>query len=97
MEKNVCDSVIKFLLGVKDIIKVHHDMEVCGVRPHLWLMQNLQRFNKIFKPKAPYVLKQKNLKVFFNKLAYVKVLTDYCGVAAKHIANKKLVSMKSHN
>jgi hypothetical protein len=31
IEKNVCESLIKFLFGTNDTIKVCHDIEVCGV------------------------------------------------------------------
>jgi hypothetical protein len=31
IEKNVCESVIKFIIEVKDIFKVCIDMDVCGV------------------------------------------------------------------
>jgi hypothetical protein len=37
IEKDVCESLIKFVFGPKDTIKVCREMEVCGVRPHLWL------------------------------------------------------------
>ncbi len=30
IEKNVCESVIKFIIGVKDTFKVRKDMEVVG-------------------------------------------------------------------
>ncbi len=32
IEKNVWESVIKFIIGVKDTFKVRRNMEVCGVR-----------------------------------------------------------------
>jgi hypothetical protein len=41
----------------EDAIKVCYDMEVCAVRPHLWLTQDPWIPGMIFKPMAPYVLK----------------------------------------
>ncbi len=33
IEENVCESVIKFVIGVKDTFKVRRDMDVWGLRP----------------------------------------------------------------
>ncbi len=56
IEKNICESIIKFIFGLKNTIKVQRDMEVCGIRKHLWLKWDPQRPDKIFKHVAPYVL-----------------------------------------
>ncbi len=54
IEKNVCESVT---IGVKDTLKVRRDMEVCGVREHLWLKRDPRNLSKIFQPIISYVLK----------------------------------------
>jgi hypothetical protein len=59
-------------------------MEVCGVQEHLWLKQNPRRPRKIFKPSPPYVMKLKELHIFINMLASLKVPTYYCGAIGKH-------------
>jgi hypothetical protein len=46
IEKNVCESVIEFIIGVKDTFKVRRDMEVCGVREHLWLKRDPHNLGK---------------------------------------------------
>jgi hypothetical protein len=97
IEKNVYESLIKFIFGLKDIVKVRRDMEVCGIREHLWLKQDPQRPGKIFKHVAPYVLRPEELQTFMNRLASLKVPTDYCGSLGKHIMDKKLGLMKSHD
>jgi hypothetical protein len=43
------------------------------------------------------VLKPKKVKTFMSRLASLKVPTDYCGALGKHIMEKKLGSMKSHD
>ncbi len=48
IEKNVCESAIKFIIGVKDTFKVCKDMEVFGVQKHLWLKRDLDNPSKIF-------------------------------------------------
>jgi hypothetical protein len=70
IEKNVCKSVIKFIIGVKDTFKVCGDIEVCGVREHLWLKRNPHNPGKIFQPTASYVLKPKELKRFMGRLGH---------------------------
>jgi hypothetical protein len=57
IEKNVCENMIKFIFGLKDTIKVQHDMEMWGIQKHLWLKRDPQRASKIFKLVAPYVLR----------------------------------------
>ncbi len=94
--KNVCESLIKFVFGTKDTIKVHRDMEVCGVRLHLWLKRNPHNSGKISKHVAPYVLTPKELKTFMSRLGSLKVPSDYCGALGKHIMDRKLGLMKSH-
>jgi len=53
IEKNVYENMIKFIFGLKDIVKVQRDMEVCEIRKHLWLKRDPQRPSKIFKHVAP--------------------------------------------
>jgi len=48
IEKNVCKSVINFIIGVKDTFKMHRGMEVCGVQEHLWLKKDPHNLGKIF-------------------------------------------------
>ncbi len=57
IEKNVCESVIKFIIGVKDTFKVCRDMEVCGVREHLWLKGDPHNPGKIFQCRNPTLAK----------------------------------------
>jgi hypothetical protein len=61
------------------------------------LKQDPQRPGKIFKHVAPYVLRPEELQTFMNRLASLKVPTDYCGSLGKHIMDKKLGLMKSHD
>ncbi len=72
-------------------------MEVRGIQEHLWLKRDPQRPGKIFKLVAPYVLRPEELQTFMNRLASLKVPTDYCDSLGKHIMDKKLGLMKSHD
>jgi len=95
IEKNICESLIKFIIGAKYTIKVWHDMEVCDIREHLWLKQNPRRPRKIFKPIASYVLLPKELKTFISRLKSLKMPSKYRGSIRRHIMEKKLGSMKA--
>jgi hypothetical protein len=99
IEKNVCESLIKFIIGAKDTIKVQRDMEVCSIREHLWLKRDPHKSGKIFKPIASsYVLLLEELKTFLSRLKSLKVPSEYCGsIGGRHIMEKKLGSMKSHD
>jgi hypothetical protein len=97
IEKNICENSNKFIIGAKDTIKVRHDMEVYGIQKHLWLKQDPHRSGKIFKPIASYVLLLEELKIFLSILKSLKVPSKYCGSIGKHIMEKKLRSMKSHD
>jgi hypothetical protein len=97
IEKNVYESLVKFLFGVKDTIKVHQDMEICEVKKHLSLRRDVRKLGNIYKLVAPYVVKLNKQKTFMNRLASLKVPIDYCGALGKHIMENKLEAMKSHD
>ncbi len=97
IKKNVCKSVIKFIIGVKDTFKVRRHMEVCGVREHLWLNRNPHNPRKIFQPIASCVLKLEEFKTSTGRLGALKVPSDYCSVVGKFVMDNKLKNMKSHD
>lgn len=92
VEKNVCENVVKTILGDKDTIASRHDMRTTGVCEELWLVKttNARGKTKVIKPVAPYVLNDAELSIFMSRLAAIQVPTWYCGAIAKHITTKKL-------
>jgi hypothetical protein len=92
-----CENVAHTIFGKKDIIKVRHDIQSEGIRQHLWLRQHPNNQHKILKPHAPYVLTTNELDIFLLKIGSLKLPTNYGPSLAKHVANKKLNSMKSHD
>ncbi len=46
---------------------------------------------------APYVLKEDELIVFMDCLKSLRVPTEYCSAPLKHVAKKKLLTMKAHD
>lgn len=99
VEKNVCENVVKTILGEKDTIASRRDMEATGVREELWLVKttDARGKTKVIKPVAPYVLNEAELPVFMSRLAAIQVPTGYCGAVAKHVTAKKLSGMKAHD
>lgn len=71
VEKNVCENMVKTILGEKDSIASRRDMEAIGVREELWLvkMTNGRGKTKVIKPVAPYVLNDAYLPKFMSRLA----------------------------
>jgi hypothetical protein len=55
IERNICESLLKLLFGVKDTAASRRDMEEEGIWPHLWLSRG-PLGGHYFKPRAPYVL-----------------------------------------
>jgi len=97
IEKNICESLIKFIIGAKDTMKVRHDMELWGIQEHLVLKRDPCRSEKIFKPITSYVRLLDKLKTFLSRLKSLKVPSEYCNSIGRHIMEKKLGLMKSHD
>jgi hypothetical protein len=77
--------VIKFIFGIKDIIKAYRDMKVCGVHEHLWLKRDPHNLGKIFELLTSYVLKVEELNIFLARLRSLTIPSDYYDVLGKHI------------
>jgi hypothetical protein len=97
IEKNICESLVRTLFGHKNTIKVCRDMEVEGIQQHLWLTQHPNNQHKILKPQAPYVLTIDELNTFSSRSSSLKVPINYGASLPKHVVDKKLGSMKTHD
>ncbi len=97
IEKNICDSLLKFLSGEKDSNAVRNDMQARGIRPNLWLQPQQGNPNVVLKYHAPYVCTPPEWNTFLSRLSAVRVPTGYAGAFAKHVRENKLGSMKTHD
>jgi len=95
--KNICEIVVQIIFGIKDTIVVRQDLKEEGIRLHLWLFQDPHVLDRWLKPMAPYVLKEDEFIVFMDCLKSLRVPTEYCSVPLKHVAKKKLSTMKAHD
>lgn len=97
IEKNVCESLLKFLSGEKDTGAVRADLEQRRIRPHLWLKAHQSRANVFLKYQAPYSCTPEEWKTFLSRVSCLRVPSGYAGAFKKHVTKKKLGSMKTHD
>ena len=95
-EKNICDILLRTLLGEIDGPKSREDMRARGIRPHLHLVPNADGQTH-FMPDAPYVLSQEDKEAFFNSIKELKNPTNYVGSLSSTIQDGKLRGMKTHD
>lgn len=72
-------------------------MQSKGIRQHLWLIQHLNNQHKILKLHALYVFTLDKLNIFLARMGSLKLPIDYGTSSVKHVVDKKLNSMKSHD
>ena len=96
IEKNVAESVLKFLFGDKDTLDSRRDLEQLGIRRELWLRprQNRQTF---VKPQAPYVFSEEEKKLFLEEVSAIRTPTGYGSALGKHLKRTKFLGLKSHD
>jgi hypothetical protein len=96
VERNLCSSLLKLLLGMKDTAEVRKDLEEEGIRQNLWLRHSSVGPNFV-KPHAPYTFKPQEKRVFMNTLGNVIAPTGYAACFAKHVGPRRLSGLKSHD
>lgn len=96
VEKNISASILGFIMGDKDTIAVRKDMESEGINPSLHLRPRPGRDN-YFKPHAPYVLNPAESAQFLRRVRSVKVPTGYSLNMMKHVSDRNLQGLKSHD
>ena len=55
-EKNLCENMLKTVLGAKDSYGSREDMQEDGIRRDLWLAPSENGRDLYHMPKAPYIL-----------------------------------------
>ena len=95
-EKNVCENLIRTLLGETDGVKSREDLRVHGIRRHLHLQPNLDGVT-YFMLDAPYVLKREEKEEFFKTLREIKFPTNYVGSLKQRLEDGKLSGLKTHD
>ena len=96
IEKNIAESVLKFLFGEKDSAESRRDLQETGQRRELWLRPRANR-QRFFKPHAPYVLTEAEKKVFVEDVSAIRTPTGYGSALGKHLKKARFYGLKSHD
>ena len=96
-EKNVCDNLIRTLMGEKDNASVRVDLQDKGIRPQLWLEERGPGGNRLWLPDAPYVLSVQDRKEFMETLESIRTPSGYVSALFTKIKSGKLRGLKSHD
>lgn len=96
IEKNISESVLKFLFGEKDTAESRKDLEEVGMRRELWLRPRANRL-RVFKPHAPYVLTDAEKKIFVEEVSGIRTPTGYGSALGKHLKKARFTGLKSHD
>jgi hypothetical protein len=96
IEKNIAESVLKFLFGDKDSPDSRRDMEEMGIRRELWLRPRPNR-QTFVKPHAPYVFTDAEKKIFIEEVSAISTPTGYGSALGKHLKKSKFQGLKSHD
>ena len=96
IEKNIAESVLKFLFGDKDTPESRRDLEAVGLRRELWLRPRANRQTHL-KPPAPYVFSEAEKKIFVQEVSAIRTPTGYASSFGKHLKRSKFQGLKSHD
>ena len=96
VEKNIAESVLKFLFGEKDTLDSRRDLEHMGMRRELWLRPGRNRQTPL-KPTAPYVFSDAEKKIFLDQVSAIRTPTGYGSALGKHMRKSKFMGLKSHD
>lgn len=81
LERNLCSSLLKLLLGMKDTAEVRKYLEEEGIRQHLWLRRSRVGPHYV-KTAAPYTFNPNEKRVFLQTLGNVVAPTAYAACFA---------------
>ena len=96
-EKNVCENILKTIMGEKDSAVVRLDMQQMGIRPQLWLSTVGPNQNRLWLPNAPYVLSVADRREFMDTLRSIRTPSRYVSTLHARINDGKLRGLKSHD
>jgi hypothetical protein len=96
-KKNICENLLKTVLGTKDSYGSRQDMQELGIRRDLWLGPSENERDLFSLPKAPYVLTASKRTNVFDIIKNLKTPSNFVGAIAKCVEEGKLRYMKSHD
>jgi hypothetical protein len=96
IERNICCSMLGYLLGEKDTLQVWADLADSGIMPSLHLRQR-GTGETYLKPHAPYVLRPQQLTAFLSIVGQIRVPTGYSSRLGLRVGERKVQGLKSHD
>lgn len=100
IKRNISDNIVKHMFGEKDTPTMRRDLEevvhqsATNPRRALWLIETASH---LIKPKAPYVFNDSERASFLNLVSHKKLPSEYSSTLIKHLGEKKLSGLKSHD
>ena len=96
-EKNLCENMLRTLMGMNDSPGSRVDAEDLGIREEIWLQPSQRQEGEYVMPHAPYMLKPNERKEFVAIISNIRTPTNYVGSIHKRLADGKLQYMKTHD
>lgn len=96
-EKNICEALLKIILGESDTLAVKLDLQSRELRNLLWLEETYSGSNKFRLPHAEYVLLANDKAIFLQILRALKIPSWYVSNIKQKVARGKLRGLKSHD
>ena len=96
-EKNICETLLKFLLGNGDTPAVRLDLESRRLRNHLWIHETFPGSNRFIMPDADFVLSREDKLKFMKTLRSMKMPSRYVSNISEKIEKGKFSRLKSHD
>jgi hypothetical protein len=96
-ERNLCENIVKTIMGKKDSLGSRQDMQDLDIRRELWLNEPRRRGDSFFMPEPIFILSAVEKANFLSVLEKLKTPTNYVSALHKRVADGKLRYMKSHD
>lgn len=96
-EKNLCENILKTLLGLNDSPGSRVDVEDLQIRNEIWLQPRRRQQEEYYMPAAPYVLQANERREFVDIISNIRTPTNYVGSIHKRLKDGKLQYMKTHD
>ncbi len=78
-------------------MKVRHDLQRKGIKPHLWIIVNPKRGGKMLKLATLYMLTNVEFDTFTSVIENLKTPLGHVSAMAQFIRRKTFKGLKSHD
>jgi len=96
-EKNLCENILKTLLGLNDSPGSHVDAKDLQIRNEIWLQPGRCHQEEYYMPVAPYVVQANERREFVDIISNIRTPTNYVVSIHKRLKDGKLQYMKTHD